>query len=57
MKAWRMRGWPSSQARGGLAVVAGQVVGDDHKLAARVVVLDLLQEPLVVGAVVDARAW
>src|SRR6266487_1679340 len=36
---------------GVLAVVAGEVIGDDHDLAVRVGVLYLLQEPLVVAAV------
>src|SRR6185437_12131701 len=41
---------------GGPAVVAGQVAGDDHDLAARVGVLRLLQEPLVVLAVAGRGA-
>src|SRR6266550_9588987 len=41
---------------GGLAVVAGEVVGDDHDLAARVRVLCLLQEPLVMLAVAGRGA-
>src|SRR5262249_17520480 len=35
---------------GVLAVVAGEVIGDDHDLAGRVGVLHLLQEPLVMHA-------
>jgi predicted ATPase len=41
---------------GGLAVVAGEVVGDDHDLAARVRVLCFLQEPLVMLAVAGRGA-
>src|SRR5689334_20418752 len=41
---------------GALAVVAGQVIGDDHDLAARVGVFCLLQEPLVILAVAGRRA-
>jgi hypothetical protein len=41
---------------GALAVVAGEVVGDDHDLALRVGVLLLLQEPLVILAVAGRDA-
>src|SRR6266487_2337385 len=41
---------------GVLAVVAGEVIGDDHDLAVRVGVLYLLQEPLVVAAVAGRGA-
>src|SRR5258705_8184921 len=41
---------------GGLAVVAGQVTGDDHDLAARAGVLHLLQELLVITAVAGRGA-
>src|SRR6266480_5226944 len=41
---------------GVLAVVAGEIIGDDHDLAVRVGVLYLLQEPLVVAAVAGRRA-
>src|SRR5258708_10416561 len=41
---------------GGLAVVAGEVIGDDHDLAARAGVFYLLQEPLVMLAVAGGGA-
>src|SRR5215467_1706015 len=41
---------------GVLAVVTGEVIGDDHDLAVRVSILYLLQEPLVVAAVAGRGA-